>query len=326
MNAHVRHVFRLAAVSLASAAATVAAEPAESETVLLRGGAAIQAPILRQDDRAIILDLGHGLLRVPLSEIVHIRKERPTRNDKETADDTAGRRYHLSDNAAPLATADAVNRNAPSVTLIRTPRGMGSGFFVHRNGYIVTNFHVIAGSRRIAVTQFVRGEKGFRQIVYPHQDVEIVAVAPFYDLAVLRLKRTEAPIEPALFPVRDDTRAGERVFVIGNPMGLEQTVTEGVVSQPQRNYRGLLYRQIDAPVNPGNSGGPLFNGRGQVIGVINAKIPFMDGLGFAIPATHVLYVLDHLDAFAFNPANPESGFVYPDPPPAPSRQEDAPPP
>ena len=104
------------------------------------------------------------------------------------------------------------------------------------------------------------------------------------------------------------------MFAIGNPLGLERTVTEGVLSQTHRNFGGILYLQVDAPVNPGNSGGPLFNVRGQVIGIINMGVATMEGLNFAIPARHVTYILDHIDAFAYDAANPESGFVYPDPP------------
>lgn len=284
----------------------------QAETVLLRSGAKITAPILHRDERGVLLDIGHDFLRIPSESIVSISSD--DKHDHPADVVSVNRLYMVSEHGI-LSTSDAVKRFAPSVVMVRTPRGLGSGFFVNREGYIVTNFHVIAGSQRIAVTRFVPGATGFRQIV--HRDVEILAAAPFYDLAVLRLTETIEDIAPAVFPPADETTAGERIFVIGNPLGLEQTVTEGVVSQAHRHHRGVLYRQIDAPVNPGNSGGPLFNARGQVIGVINAKIPFMDGLGFAIPAMHVKYVLDHIDAFAFNAANSEFGFVYPDPPPLP---------
>lgn len=287
----------------------------QAQTVVLRNGAVITAPVVYRDDRGVLLDIGHDILRIPAGSISAVRED----GDHHVADPqtvATDRLYTVLEHGA-LPTADAVKRFAPSVVMVRTPRGLGSGFFVNREGYIVTNFHVITGSRRIAVTRFELGQTGFRQVV--HRDVEIIAAAPFYDLAVLRIEAAPPDIEPAVFPPSDTTADGERIFVIGNPLGLEQTVTEGVVSRAHRHHRGVLYRQIDAPVNPGNSGGPLFNGHGQVIGVINAKVPFMDGLGFAIPARHVQYVLDHIDAFAFNPANPESGFVYTDPPPPPPR-------
>jgi len=312
-----KRLTRMTRICVLGAGLAAGAAGTSAETALLRGGASLTAPVLRLDDEAAIFDLGHTLLRVPRAQIVALRPDAPAAEEPSAAPTAAAESgsYVVSDAKVRLGTEEAVRRTAPSVALVRTPRGMGSGFFVNRKGLLITNFHVIAGSRRIAVTQFVPAEKGLRPTL--HNDVEIVAVAPFYDLAVLRIKGGEIETRPALFPRQDDTRAGERIFVIGNPMGLEQTVTEGVVSQPHRHYAGLLYRQIDAPVNPGNSGGPLFNGRGQVVGVINARIPYMDGLGFAIPARHAQYVLDHLEAFAFDVNNPESGFVYPDPPPPP---------
>jgi serine protease Do len=94
-----------------------------------------------------------------------------------------------------------------------------------------------------------------------------------------------------------------------------QSAIHWVLSQSERSFNGHLYLQIDAPVNPGNSGGPLFNGRGQVIGVINMGVTGMEGLNFAIPVRDVKYMLDHLTGFAFDQSNPESGYVYPEPPP-----------
>jgi serine protease Do len=148
-----------------------------------------------------------------------------------------------------------------------------------------------------------------------HREVEIVATAPFYDLAILKLKDQKDDFTTVILSPSDDVEIGETVFAIGNPLGLERTVTEGVVSQSERSFNGHLYLQVDAPVNPGNSGGPLFNGRGQVIGVINMGVPSMEGLNFAIPVREVKYTLDHLSGFAFDQSNSESGYVYPEPPP-----------
>ncbi|UCH95831.1 MAG: trypsin-like peptidase domain-containing protein, partial [Candidatus Aminicenantes bacterium] len=117
-------------------------------------------------------------------------------------------------------------------------------------------------------------------------------------------------------------RVGEKIFVIGNPLGLERSVTEGVISHTARNFGGKLYLQIDASVNPGNSGGPLFNSSGQVIGVINMGIRSMQGLNFAIPIRHVKYILDHIDAFAYNETNPLSGYVYSIPPANPQKNRE----
>src|SRR5207247_3952067 len=91
---------------------------------------------------------------------------------------------------------------------------------------------------------------------------------------------------------------GELVFSIGSPLGLERTVTEGIVSTKTREFQGSLYLQTTAQINPGNSGGPLFNMRGEVIGVTNMKLAFGEGVGFAIPVDAVKYFLNHRDSFA----------------------------
>jgi serine protease Do len=279
-----------------------------AEEMVLKGGTKIQAPILKQSDDTTVLDLGFDVLRIPNNEILATYE-----------DDLAEGTVPVSSNglytaAVPerITTAEAAELYAPAVVLVKTARGLGSGFFINKDGYLITNFHVIAGEKKIAVTQFLQDDQILRRVV--HKEVEIVAAAPFHDLVVLRLKEHDTEITPVVFAPEEKLGIGETVFAIGNPLGLERTVTEGVLSQTHRNFGGILYLQVDAPVNPGNSGGPLFNARGQVIGIINMGVATMEGLNFAIPARHATYILDHIDAYAYNAANPESGFVYPDPP------------
>jgi serine protease Do len=279
------------------------------ETIALRSGATLQAPLLKENDQSVVLDLGFDLLRIPHSEVLSLREDTPEDSAKEMEDTN---RLYTAKSTQQLTTAEATRRYAPAVVLVKTPGGLGSGFFVNKKGYLITNFHVIAGEKHISVTQFLKEGKVLRRVI--HKEVEIVATAPFHDLAVLRLKDFDTPITPVVFAPSEKLNIGETVFAIGNPLGLERTVTEGVLSQTARNFRGILYLQVDAPVNPGNSGGPLFNAYGQVVGVINMGVPTMEGLNFAIPAWHVKYILDHIDAFAYDTANPESGYVYPDPP------------
>src|SRR5262249_53391959 len=107
---------------------------------------------------------------------------------------------------------------------------------------------------------------------------------------------------------------GDRVFAIGSPLGLERTVTEGIVSTTSRELGGDLYLQTTAQINPGNSGGPLFNNRGAVVGVTNMKLTFGEGLGFAIPVGVVKYFLQHRDAYAYDNDNPSNPFRYLEPP------------
>jgi serine protease Do len=279
-----------------------------AQETVLKGGVKIQAPILKQTDDASVLDLGFDVLRIPKNEILATYEE----SLAEGTVPVVSNRLYTAAVPERITTAGAAELYAPAVVLVKTARGLGSGFFINKEGYLITNFHVIAGEKKIAVTQFLQEDQILRRVV--HKEVEIVATAPFHDLAVLRLKEHDTEITPVVFAPGENLGIGETVFAIGNPLGLERTVTEGVLSQTHRNFGGILYLQVDAPVNPGNSGGPLFNVRGQVIGIINMGVATMEGLNFAIPARHATYILDHIDAFAYDAANPESGFVYPDPP------------
>ncbi len=281
---------------------------ASAERIALKGGAQLQAPVLKETDNGLVVDLGYDLLRIPPGEILATT---PDEAPEVFVPDNTNRLY-AARTAERITTAEAAERFAPSVVVVKTAAGLGSGFFINEKGYLVTNFHVIAGEKKISVTQFLQEGQILRRVV--HSDVEIVAAAPFHDLAILRLKAFDTRITPVVFAPAETLEIGETVFAIGNPLGLERTVTEGVLSQTHRNFGGILYLQVDAPVNPGNSGGPLFNARGQVIGIINMGVPTMEGLNFAIPARHATYILDHIDAFAYDASNPESGFVYPDPP------------
>jgi len=286
---------------------------AHAEKITLRGGAQVRAPVLKEGPGTTIVDLGFDVLRIPGNEIMATEADEAVEG---TVPSDTNRLYSVQ-SPERITTVEAAELYAPSVVVVRTAAGMGSGFFINKEGYLITNFHVIAGEKKISVTQFLQEGQVLRRVV--HKEVEIVATAPFHDLAILRLEDSDTEITPVVFAPEESLRIGETVFAIGNPLGLERTVTEGVLSQTHRNFGGILYLQMDAPVNPGNSGGPLFNARGQVIGVINMGVPSMEGLNFAIPAVHAKYILDHIDAFAYNAANPESGYVYPDPPRRPGK-------
>ncbi|HAG11841.1 MAG TPA: peptidase S1 [Desulfotomaculum sp.] len=155
--------------------------------------------------------------------------------------------------------------------------GLGSGFIISSNGNILTNDHVINGADRITVT--IQGYKNPLQATVVSEDYNL-------DLAVLKV---QAKNLPALkLGDSNKTRVGNWVIAIGNPYGLDHTVTVGVISAKgrpitvgNRNYKNLL--QTDASINPGNSGGPLFNLSGEVIG-INTAVAQAEGIGFAIPS------------------------------------------
>jgi S1-C subfamily serine protease len=171
--------------------------------------------------------------------------------------------------------------------------GEGSGSVLDKNGHILTNFHVVEGAREIEVTLF-DGKS------YP---ARLVGRDPSSDVAVLRIN---APAE-SLFPIRfgDSSRlkVGQRVFALGNPFGLDRTLTTGIVSSlnrtlPVRNSRSIKsIIQIDAAINPGNSGGPLLDSHGRLIGMnyaIASRTGQNSGVGFAIPVGLIARIVPQL--------------------------------
>ena len=172
--------------------------------------------------------------------------------------------------------ADLVARAAPSVVGIEHRRGQGSGVVLAQDGFVLTNAHVASrGPLRIRVSgsRVVRGE--------------VVGTDERTDLAVLRADAGDLPPLPLS---ERRLRVGELVLAIGNPLGFERSVSVGVVSALHRNLgapqgtvlEGLI--QTDAAVNPGNSGGPLVDARGAVVGITTAMLPWASGIGFAVPA------------------------------------------
>ncbi len=165
--------------------------------------------------------------------------------------------------------------------------GLGSGVIVDRRGYVLTNFHVIKGAD--AVTLRLSSKREYRG--------RIVGTDPKTDLAVVRFE-PEAELVVATLGNSDALRVGEWAIAIGNPFGLDQTVTVGVVSATGRADVGIAsyenFIQTDASINPGNSGGPLVNLRGEVIGINTAIVATGQGIGFAIPANMVKRVMGQL--------------------------------
>jgi serine protease Do len=210
-----------------------------------------------------------------------------------------------------MSVKENVERVGSAVVLVETPSGLGSGFIVHPDGFLVTNDHVIQGDRDITVTQFVQTKAGFERV--KHEKVRLVAMNAYVDLALLKIQDAkDLPTVP--LGEMDRVTVGQPVFAIGNPLGLERSVSEGIVSTLNRPFEGLTYIQTTTQINPGNSGGPLFNLKGEVVGVTNMTVLMAEGLGFAIPVDRVKWFLKNRDAFLFDKDHPNAGYRYLPPP------------
>ena len=163
------------------------------------------------------------------------------------------------------------------------PFASGSGFIYDQEGHIITNHHVVEDADALDVT-FVDGTT---------VGAEVVGIDPYSDLAVIRVTGLTESLMPLTVGNSSVLRVGESVVAIGNPYGLSNSMSLGIVSQVDRdldapgNYKIIDVVQVDAAINPGNSGGPLMNMRGEVIGVNTAIIEGSVGVGFAIPADTV---------------------------------------
>ncbi len=174
----------------------------------------------------------------------------------------------------------------------RKASSLGSGFIIKENGIVITNNHVIANAEDILIRV---GDKEYK--------AEVIGADPYMDLAVLKMK-TKDKFKPVSFGDSSKARVGDWVVAIGNPFGLGGTVTSGIISARNRQIGLTRYEdfiQTDASINQGNSGGPLFNLKGEVIGVNTAIIaPGQSGsigIGFAIPANAASNVIDQLIKF-----------------------------
>jgi serine protease Do len=184
-------------------------------------------------------------------------------------------------------------------------RVIGSGFILDADGYIVTNAHVVKGAERIQVVlQSPDSDGSLASALSPKVGIlpaRVVGQTPEIDIALLKIERQNLPVLP--IAVYRDMRQGQSVFAFGSPQGLRNTVTHGLVSSVARQIdpdSPLIYVQTDAPVNPGNSGGPLVNVDGEVVGMntfIVSQSGGNEGLGFAIPCATVRTVYRQLKQF-----------------------------
>jgi S1-C subfamily serine protease len=183
-----------------------------------------------------------------------------------------------------------------SLDVYAIPTGAGSGFVWDKRGHIITNFHVVYGSDRIEVA--FADQKSY--------EAKVVGISPDHDLAVLKINAPAAELTPIALGSSDNLLIGQKTMVIGNPFGLDHSLSTGVVSALGRSISALTGRKIgnmiqtDAPINPGNSGGPLLDSSGKLIGVTAAIFSpsgAYAGVGFAIPVDTVKRIVPQLIEF-----------------------------
>jgi serine protease Do len=304
----------------------ISALPALAETIQLKDKATVSGKILAEKHDQVVVDIGYTVLVIPRNQIAKISKpdapEPAVKPNPKPSGDGEGAPAHESKAGfysvpiKPLpqrSVRDLVNQLGEAVVQVRTPSGLGSGFIINEDGFLMTNFHVIEGETQISVEVYHQNGEDLSRKSY--KQVRIIAMNKFEDLALLKIEDKDAPkFKHVVIGSDDALSVGERVFAIGSPLGLERTVTEGILSTKTRQLGGELYLQTTAQINPGNSGGPLFNMSGEVVGVTNMKITFGEGLGFAIPVSSVKFFLDHRDAFAYSNDNPSNPYRYLEPP------------
>ena len=201
--------------------------------------------------------------------------------------------FKSTSSSVVFITSKALRRNLFSLNAIEIPQGTGSGIVWDDSGRIVTNFHVISDANSIQVTMADQSK----------WKATLVGIAPDKDLAVLQIGAPPELLHPIPIGDAQTLLVGQKVFAIGNPFGLDQTMTSGIISALGREIKAITGRvirgviQTDAAINPGNSGGPLLDSAGRLIGIntaIYSPSGAYAGIGFAVPVEEINEVIPQL--------------------------------
>ena len=176
-----------------------------------------------------------------------------------------------------------IENSLKSVVTIRTDVSQGTGFIISNDGFIVTNAHVLSGARELYILDYQQNK----------YSAELIGYNITYDLVLLKISGNYTSLE---LGNSKDVQIGEKVIAIGNPLGLQFSVSEGIVSAVDRAGENNInaYIQTDAALNPGNSGGPLINKEGEIIGINNFKIGGGENLGFALESNYIKQVINQI--------------------------------
>ena len=296
------------------------AADAGSASLQLKNGARVEGVVLKENAQSLFVDLGYDVIAVPRDAIESMgAASTATLASGAAVPSTASG----TEPAAPLAPAPAyasrsemIDQSKRGVVIVSNPSGFGAGFLIDADGRVLTNHHVVRNQQYHAVTLLLRSPDGVlrrRKI----ENVELVAFSRLLDIALLQLPAAEIQdLDLRPLPLGDGAglEIGDTVYAIGNPgMGrqmLDHTVSDGIISSSNRNIGDVLYLQTTAPVNPGNSGGPLLNAAGEVIGLVTLKAMFQENIAFALPANYIRLFLDNEKVFAFDKTNPNRAYRY----------------
>jgi S1-C subfamily serine protease len=185
--------------------------------------------------------------------------------------------------------SETIDIAIPTVLTIRTNAGQGTGFIIHEEGYLVTNAHVLTNAEKVYT------------VTYDQDTIEaqVVGFNTAFDVALLRIPGIYSYLE---LDDSDSIEVGQKVIAIGNPLGLQFSVSEGIISGTHRTGPNQInaYIQTDAALNPGNSGGPLINKEGKVVGINNFKIGSGESLGFALESNYIKKIVNDISLKAIS--------------------------
>jgi len=233
-------------------------------------------------------------LRALTNQVASVTQTLPCPTSPVPGTETATALFkRVSPSVVAVANNALVRRGFFDFQLYEVPQGAGSGFVWDKKGHIVSNHHVVYQANTLTVT-FPDGTR---------YDAKLVGVAPDYDLAVLKIDAPPEKLLPVEVAPSRDLEVGQQVYAIGNPFGLDTTLSSGIVSALGRTITSMTDRKIydviqtDTAINPGNSGGPLLSACGQLIGVNTAILSpsgAYAGIGFAVPSDTVSRVVPQL--------------------------------
>jgi serine protease Do len=293
----------------------------------LAGGGEVVGSLVKETPRQSYVDVGPTVIELPADSIVSRTRLSELQEQtvggiglgKGTFDPATGSVFFRGREASAgmKSQREIIEDVKRGVVLVSNPGGLGTGWLYGTEGKLVTNHHVVGQETYQTVTMFVKNGNQWEKKRIENCKVE--AFSDLLDIAIVQLdmekvRSQNITLYPLTIAPPGSLEAGDAVFAVGNPgmggMVLDHTVSEGIVSSLARNFGDIIYLQTTAAVNPGNSGGPLINARGEVIGLITLKAIFQEGVAFALPVDYVHHFLGHADAFAVSDSNRLQGFRY----------------